>query len=461
MPRTSRRNFMVGCSAAIAGMAGTRFSSLAFAEPSGSTNDETLLVVFLRGGMDGLNLVMPTGSADRAHYETARPNLQVPVSGAAGTYALPLGVHDSVPFGIHPAMASLYDLYQDNHVSIVLAAGLNEANRSHFEAQDFMDLGTPGIKTTSSGWLSRHLMSAQNYPPEIIMPAMSVGSTQAVSLLGSSETVNVQSVWSFNLEVGPWRWRPLLRTALRGMYSQDTTWLHTSGIQALNAMDIIQLNADGGYTPGNGAVYPSGSFGDHLQVVAQMIKLGLGLRVATIDVGGWDTHDGQGDGSGGYFAGVLGQLSDGLAALYQDLDGVGVNNYTSKLTAVTMSEFGRRLRENADRGCDHGHGNVMMVMSGNATGGLHGIWPGLDTAQLFDNADLDVTTDFRRVLSEILIRRMGNNHLGYVFPGYGGYSPLGIVQGADLVPNYSPSLDGLFSDGFESGGVSAWSSSTG
>ncbi len=413
------------------------------------------MVVFLRGGMDGLNLVMPLGGADRGYYEAARPDLKVPASGTAA--ALPL----SGVFGIHPAAAPLHPLYQDGKLAIVLAAGLDEANRSHFDAQEFMERGTPGDRTTSSGWLARHFASARNLPDEIVMPSLSVGSTQVTSLLGDNDTVNLSEIDRFNINNGPWQWRDAQRSALRHFYSSDSTWLHTSGLQALDAMDTIELNTAGSYTPANGAVYPQNSFGDALRVVAEMVKSGLGLRVAALDLGGWDTHNGQGDGSGGYFAGAIGTLAGGLAALYTDLDGSGAANYTQRLTVVVQSEFGRRLVQNADRGTDHGHGNVMMVLSGNANGGVHGQWPGLGPGQLFDNADLAVTTDFRRVFSEILIRRMGNNRLGIVFPGYGGYEPLGVVSGADLLPNYAAAEDYLFEDGFESSGTGLWSSTSG
>ena len=226
-------------------------------------------------------------------------------------------------------------------------------------------------------------------------------------------------------------------------------------------MDIIELNASGSYTPGNGAEYPENSFGEALQVIAQMVKMDLGLRVAAVDLGGWDTHNGQGDGSGGYFANLLGTLASGLAGLYTDLDGAGSGNYSRRLSVVVQSEFGRRFVQNADRGTDHGHGNLMWVLSGSANGGIHGSWPGLAPGQLFDSADLAVTTDFRRVLSEILIRRMGNNHLGFVFPGYSGYAPLGVVSGDDMTPDYSANGDGLFADGFESGGTGVWSAVSG
>ncbi len=441
---------MAGCSAAVAGMAGTRFGGFAFAGPNGDLNEEVLVVIFLRGGMDGLNAVMPRTGPDRGHYETGRPNLQIPTTGANASLSLGGG------FGIHPAAGPLHDLYQDGHVAVIHATGLTVANRSHFDAMEYIERGTPGSRTTSTGWLARHLASASNLPPEIVMPALSVGNLQATSLLGDPDTINMSSTGSFNINNGPWYWRNAQRIALRNMYSSDNTWLHTSGMRAIDAMDVIELNGAGNYNPANGAVYPSGSFGDHLKVVAQMTKLGLGLRVATIDLGGWDTHNGQGSDGGGYFASLFGTLAEGIAALYTDLDGSGASNFTQRLTVVVQSEFGRRLRENDDEGTDHGHGNLMLVAGGNVNGGLHGQWPGLATHQLFDNADLDVRTDFRRVLSEILIRRMANNHLGIIFPGYTDYQPLGFVSGADMTPDYSGGGDMIFSNGFESGGVGAW-----
>jgi uncharacterized protein (DUF1501 family) len=283
MTRPTRRGFVAGCSAAIAGMAGSRFPSLAFADSGDSTNDEALVVVFLRGGMDVLNMVVPISSADRGHYEVARPNIAVPLNGTNSALSL------DGQFGFHPACQPIHELYQSGHVAVVNATGLDEASRSHFDSMEYIERGTPGVRTTLSGWLARHFSSAHNLPPEIIMPSVSVGSLQATSLLGDRDTVNMSDPNSFNLQIGPWEWRNAQRTALRHMYAGDNTWLHASGLQALDSMDIVELNTSGNYTPGNGAVYPSGSFGDGLQVIAQMIKLDLGLRVATLDLGGWAT----------------------------------------------------------------------------------------------------------------------------------------------------------------------------
>lgn len=455
MFRPNRRHFIIGGAAAAAGAAGAVRTRVAFGDPNDQINNELIVMVFLRGGMDGLSLVLPVGGSDRGHYESARSYLAVPNTGPDA--ALPLDGF----LGLNPNAAPLHELYQAGHLGIVVAAGLNEANRSHFESMEFIERGTPGNSLTSTGWLARHLASASNLPSEITMPSVSVGSVQATSLLGNHETINISDPGQFNLQVGPWEWRSAQRVALRHLFSQDSTWLHQAGVQALDAVDIVELNSGGNYDPSNGAVYPSGSFGDHLQVVAQMTKLDLGLRVATIDLGGWDTHEGQGDDGQGYFGDHINDLAEGLKALYTDLDGNGANNYAGRTTVVVQSEFGRRLRENADHGTDHGHGNMMLVLGGNVNGGVHGQWPGLANQQLYDGADLAVTTDFRRVLSEVLIRRMGNNKLGVVFPGYTEYQPLGVVSGIDLPPDYSEDGSTIFSNGFESGDPSLWSSTTG
>jgi uncharacterized protein (DUF1501 family) len=423
----TRRQFLVGCSSAIAALAGARLTRLAFAHPAASAaGDQQILVfVFLRGGWDALNVVPPLSGSDRGYYEAARAELQVPDSGVDA--ALPLDSR----FGLHPAMAPLYELYQAHKLAVVHAVGLHSDTRSHFDAMQYIELGSPGVKTTSTGWLTRHLMSA-SLPTTILMPALSAGNSQAMSLLGSNEAVAMSDTGSFSF-IGNWQFETAQRSALRNIYNGDT-WLYRAGIQTLDAVDLIEGMNPGDYIPANGAVYPSGSFGEHLQVIAQMIKMDAGLHAATVDLGGWDTHEYQGDGAGGYMADLLGQLAQGLAAFYLDLDGTGAANYTNRLNVVVMSEFGRRLKENASHGTDHGHGSVMLALGGQVNGGqVFGDWPGLSNDQLYDNADLEVTTDYRRVLSEILINRLGNGDLATVFPGYTGYQPIGIVFGENIV----------------------------
>jgi uncharacterized protein (DUF1501 family) len=209
--------------------------------------------------------------------------------------------------------------------------------------------------------------------------------------------------------------------------------LHASGTQTFQAIDVIQRASSSAYQPANGATYPNGGFGSNLKTIAKLIKLGVGLRAATVDLGGWDTHQAEGDGSGGYLSHLVGELSSGLAAFYIDLDESGSPTYADRMTLVVVSEFGRRLSENASRGTDHGHGSGIFVLGGQVNGGrVITNWPGLQNEQLYDRADLAVTTDYRQVLSEILVRRLGNARLGTVFPGYKDYQPLGIVRGPDL-----------------------------
>jgi len=452
----TRRGFCIGCSAAIASFAGSRFNSMAFAAPGAWTNDEILLVLFLRGGQDGVNLVIPTGgtSNDRQYYDLARPQLGISTAVAnqrpLGSLVGPSGTTD---FGFHPAMAPLYDVYQAGHLSIATACGMAANERSHFDSMNWMELGTPGISSTTNGWLTRHLATASNLPAEIVMPSLSVGSLQPISLLGSYETVNMSSPDTFSLTTGPWPWQSAKRVALRHLYEADTTWLHQAGRQALDAVDIIELYASGGYTPRPGSNYPSTWFGDNLQTIAQIVKLDLGLRIATLDLGGWDTHENQGTTSGVY-TDLVAEMAQGLRALWHDLD--EAPSRLGRLTVVVTSEFGRRFAQNSDNGCDHGHGNNMLVLSGHATGGLHGSWPGVHPDQLNDG-DLEVTTDFRRVLSEILVRRLGNPHIDLVFPGYSGYAPLGVVAGQDLPIGG----DVVFADDFETAATSRWDVATG
>ena len=432
MPQMTRRTFLAGCSAAVAAMAGARLNRVVFGSPEQEPNQDILIVVFLRGGCDVLSLVTPIAGADRGYFETARPDLQFPVN-----QALPLNAQ----FGLHPSAVGLHTLFGANQLAIVQAAGMDEDTRSHFDAMAYMELGTPGNKSTTTGWLARHLSSADNLPVSMMMPAFSAGSAQPTAFLGDNDVAALDDVDSFKLNTGPWEWRSAQRLALRHLYNGGNQ-LQLAGTKALDTVDIIETQAGGGYTPSNGAVYPDSDFGDQLQLVAQMIKLQLGLQAVSIDLGGWDTHEGQAnsDPIDGYFADLTANLSDGLTALYTDLDGSGSQDYMQRTTVVVMSEFGRRLRENGNRGTDHGHGGMMLALGGKVNGGLYGVWPGLAPNQLYDGADLAVTTDYRQLLSEILIRRLANPRLGVIFPGYTNYMPLGIMQGVDLPPNYDPPM---------------------
>ncbi len=441
---SNRRQFLVGCSTGLAAFAASRISSVGLAQPGAvSSNRDVIVVVFLRGGMDGLSLIPPIDGEDRGHYEEARPRLQIPVAGAGGA----LRLNDQ--FGLHPAAAALHPLFQAGKLAVVHAVG-SAGSRSHFDAMRYLEVGTPGNKITSTGWLARHLRSAPSLPAQILIPSVSAGQLPAASLLSSNETITLEDVSTFSLsQYGDPSWsRGDQLRSLRRFFANGDSAIHRAGIQALNSAGLIESYAGATYQPAPGVTYPAQPFGKHLELVARLIKLDVGLRVATVDVFGWDTHEHQGaTQSTGAFWQLVQLLSDGLGAFYKDLDSSDAEAPIRRVTIVVQSEFGRRLKENANQGTDHGTGNPLLILGGNVNGGLYGTWPGLANELLFDGADLAATTDYRRIFSEILIRRLGNPKLGEVFPKYSAYEPLGIIQGTDLTPDYTaavPSAPGDF-----------------
>lgn len=425
MIHPTRRGFLQG-GLAVAAYGLARPSRLAAAG-----RPDTLVVVFLRGGMDGLSLVPPISGSDRTLYEAARPTLSVPLTGDGAALGLDGG------FGLHPAAAALMPLWDSGRLAVVHATGMHDPTRSHFEAQDYLELGTPGDKTVGSGWLHRHLATSNGLPAEIVIPALASGSLQPMSLLGSGETLTLDDPEHFSFSTGPWRWNDLQHGVLAALYAGGTSPVHAAGTQSIDSVDIVRTHVTGDYVPAGGAVYAADEAGARFELAAQMLALDLGIHVVTIDVGGWDTHESQGNADGGTFAGLVGSVSSGLAAFQADMDARGLADH---LTVVVMTEFGRRMDENADQGTDHGHAVPMLLLGDNVIGGLHGQWPGLEPQQLFEGVDLEVTTDFRRVLSEVLIARLANDRIDQVFPGYQGYQPLGVVAGSGAPPVASPPL---------------------
>lgn len=427
---TSRRKFLVGCSTGIAAMAGARLGPMAIGSPASSGSQEVLVMVFLRGGMDGLSLLPPLDGEDRRHYEDARTELKIPVTGPNAAIRL------SAQFGLHSSAKPLVPLFQAGKLAIIHAVG-SGGSRSHFDAMRYIELGTPGVKNTPDGWLTRHLQSAPTLGKTILLPALAAASSPPASLQGSNEVVNLSDANVFSLsQWGHWSW--VLgdhRTALRRIYQLGDTFVHHAGIEALNAVGLIEAFVSPNYQPSNGAVYPGTGFGQQLSLVARLIKRNVGLRVATVDLGGWDTHEWQGN-ENGTFSNNVGDLAQSLAAFYTDLDSSQTDAPSKRLTVVVQSEFGRRIRQNASHGTDHGTANPILVLGGNVRGGFHGTWPGLAPDQRYDGADLAPTTDYRQVLSEILIRRFGNPNLGQVFPSYRDYTPIDIVSGSDIAPSY-------------------------
>lgn len=440
----SRRQF-IGCSAAIAAMAGGRVGNLAFAQGSGGS-DEVIVVVFLRGGCDGLSLVSPY---DDQHYVDNRGDLAL-------QNALTLNINNpgfgaTSNFGLHPKAQPLMDLYTGGQLAILHAAGLDDDTRSHFDAMDYMERGTPGNKNTASGWLTRHLQAISSDDASKF-PTIAAGAAAPASLLANSNTIATTDPDSYSLwtpyRYGPDSWiasmKDSMLNTLDGFYGGSDI-VNTSGKRTIET--IRELRKAGQYTPRTGITYPDGGFGDSLKTVAQMIKLDVGLRVATVDLGGWDHHENEAVNQLGWgpFPNHAGELAQGLRSFYDD-----VVDYKNKVTVVVMSEFGRRLGVNASGGTDHGHGNMMMVLGGNVNGGkIYGKWPGLEQDKLDQQQDLAITTDFRTVLSEIIAKRLGNAKLGAVFPGitpeiYSAQTSLNILRGSNGTLDYTSSLESVF-----------------
>jgi uncharacterized protein (DUF1501 family) len=314
-------------------------------------------------------------------------------------------------FGLHPSLSSFKPLWDQRQLAIVHAAGSPDTTRSHFDAQDYMESGTPGVKITSDGWLNRTL---QSEPGTADSPfrAIALGTSLPRILSGKASAVAVSNVNGFAIAGGNSA-APVGNT-FEAMYDQSVdSVLHGTGRETFEAVKMLKSADPQHYTPAPGANYPKGRFGDALRQTAQLIKSNLGVQIAFTDIGGWDHHVNEGA-TDGQLANVLRDFSQSIAAFWTDLGPL-----TEDTVLVTMSEFGRTARENGNRGTDHGHANVMFVLGGPVRGGrVYGSWPGLDPSQLNDGRDLALTTDFRRVLGEAVSRHLGNRNLNAVFPGF-------------------------------------------
>jgi uncharacterized protein (DUF1501 family) len=364
-----------------------------------------LVNIFLRGGMDGLSVVAPF--AEGANYYDVRPTIAVPEPGRANG-AIDLDGR----FGLHPTLAPLKEIYDQQHLAIVHATGSIDPSRSHFDAMTFMEAGVPGNKTLNTGWIGRHLQAAawQNDSP---FRAVGMGAMIPAALRGPITPLSIRSIADFHFR-GREDELHRLQQAISSLYTiqAPTNQLERqAGLVFKTIATLDQLQATD-YQPANGAQYPDDEFGLGLKQVAQLIKADVGLEVACVDLGGWDTHENQGT-LAGEFNTLLTTLSNGLAAFYHDL-----RDYMAGVTVVTMSEFGRRAHENGSQGTDHGHGNAMFLMGGGVNGGqVHARWPGL-APEALDDGDLAITTDYRDVLAEVVSRRLRNPALDQIFPGH-------------------------------------------
>jgi uncharacterized protein (DUF1501 family) len=373
---------------------------LSFAPVNTAPRGDTLVVVFLRGAADVLNMVVPHG--EDAYYQL-RPSLGIARPDDSSVKKEDRAVDLDGFFGFHPTMLPLLEAWQSEHLAIIHACGAPDESRSHFKAMELMERGVDDERGPASGWIGRHLATL-NTGNEAPLRAVGMGTRPQRSLSGSVPVSALRSIADFHLGRDP-RALQQMRAALSTVYQDDVL-----GQDTLSIMDTLQKLDPANYQSPN---YPDTEFGMALKQTAMLIKADVGLEVSAIDLGGWDTHFAQGSASG-LMPNLTKDLAEGLSTFHADM-----TDHMNQLTTVTMSEFGRRASENGSLGTDHGHGSMMMVMGGNVNGGkVHGQWPGMAEGQLIGPGDLAVTTDYRDVLSEILTKRLNNPATNEIFPEY-------------------------------------------
>jgi uncharacterized protein (DUF1501 family) len=376
------------------------------ASAQAKANGKVLVVIFQRGGIDGLNVVVPF--KDPAYY-ALRPTIAVTEPGPGEARALDLDGF----YSLHPALAPLKAIYDDGHLAIVHATGSPDNTRSHFDAQDYMEIGTPGVKSTSDGWLNRCAGEANGGGSPFHAVALSAQLPRILG--GATPALTISSLDEFRLR------SEALANSLKTLYTSSADPLLRFGGENLFAA-MSELKRAGVKIPAMAESYPAGPFGAGLAQMARLIKASVGMEIAFTEIGGWDTHANEG-GATGQLANRLKTFADGLAAFYRDL-----GDRMSDVVVLTLSEFGRTARENGNGGTDHGHANVMFIMGGAVRGGkVYGRWPGLAPELLYEGRDLSLTTDFRSVCSEVIARHLGRRDLARVFPGYRAAAPLGLI----------------------------------
>ncbi len=393
----TRRRLMTGA-AALAGLGALELTSPRLAFSSGRARGDLLVVVSLRGGADGLSLVPPLADPD---YLKARPGI-----GVRPDQALRL----DRSFGLHPGLKPLLPFWTDRRLALVHAVGDADGTRSHFEATDAMERGVNLTTSTGTGWVDRHLVARGLQVGDF--PSLAVGSRPPGSLQGSAPALSLYNVKDLRVRVND-NQRVPTEMALKQMYAGVAGPHADAARGTLEALRLLAPIREHPLPPRAGASYPNDGLGFGLSQIAQIARADVGLEVATVDAGGWDTHEGMGAASGGYMADLVGRLGNALAAFATDLGPL-----LATTTIVTMSEFGRRVTQNGSGGVDHGHGSAMLVLGGGINGGaVYGRWPGLGAGQLEDG-DLRVTTDYRDVLGELVQRRLGGGSLDTVFPDH-------------------------------------------
>jgi len=411
----SRRYFLKSSGLAMASFAAAPSflvrSALAQGTASASGKDRPILIaVFQRGAADGISMVAPFGDKN---YAAVRPQIAVPAprSGAADA-AIDLDGF----FGLHPSLNPLKSIYDEGHLAVVHAVGSPDSSRSHFDAQDYMEAGAPGNKSVADGWLNRYLQGAPKPAGSNgnAFRAIALDATMPRSLMGPAPALAMARIQDFDVRGGGNN-----RGAGGGaadLYSAFEAMWHNS---TFDAVKLLKSANPQQFRPENGATYPNGQFGQGLLQMAQIIKADIGLEVGFLDIGGWDTHANQ----PGQLTQRLREFGDSLSAFYRDM-----GDRMRNVVVLTMTEFGRSIKQNGSGGTDHGHASALFVAGGPVKGGkVYGKWPGLATEQLHEGRDLALTTDFRDVFSEILTKHMHAADTAKVFPGWRPAQQLGLL----------------------------------
>ncbi|HEY1160490.1 MAG TPA: DUF1501 domain-containing protein [Terracidiphilus sp.] len=401
--QTNRRFFLRNGAFAIAGTAAIpSFLVRSVMAEATTAPGQRLVVVFQRGAADGLNVVVPFREQN---YYSMRPGIAIPQNQVLDLDGF---------FGLHPSLAAFKPLYEQGHLAVIHAAGSPDMSRSHFDAQDFMESGTPGVKSTEDGWLNRALQSEdlRHRQEHTAFRALALGSQVPRTLAGKIPAIALSSVNNFAVGARGPAPSPAA-AAFEAMYGESgDSIFHATGEETFAAVKMLRDANPAQYKPAPGVDYPNSEFGNNMKQIAQLLKSNLGVEAAFTDIGGWDTHQNQG-GVNGQLADRLRDFSLSIAAFWRDL-----GDSTENVTLVTMSEFGRTARQNGTGGTDHGHANAMFVLGGPVKGGkVYGRWPGLANEQLNEGRDLAVTTDFRQVLGEAVAKTIGAANLELVFPG--------------------------------------------
>lgn len=364
---------------------------------------KVLVTIFQRGAVDGLNMIVPHGDAE---YYNLRRTIAIQKPGEAEG-AINLDGH----FGLHPSLKPLERFWQSKQLAVVHSVGSPNNTRSHFDAQDYMESATPGVKSTRDGWLNRVLQSNSG-KDQSPFRAVSMTGQLPRSLYGRAPSVAMTNLSDFAIKAGIYT--QTVQGGFEGIWQENVKdGLSNTGAETFQAVNFLKQSNPAQYKPENGAVYPNSPLGRSLRQIAQLIKAGVGLEVAFAESDNWDTHRGQG-GARGTMANLLRDFGQSIAAFAADL-----GKRMDDVVLLTMSEFGRTARENGTRGTDHGHGNAMLVLGNTVKGGkVYGDWKGLKNDQLNEERDLAVTTDYRDVFGEIAYKHAGSADLKKVFPGY-------------------------------------------